>query len=313
MNRAFVFPGQGSQFVGMGKDLYDNFPVARLVFEEVDSSLGDNLSKIIFEGSVESLGMTEKTQPALMAVSVAVVRVIEAETGKKLSDLCNFVAGHSLGEYSALCAVGSISLSDTAKLLKIRGSSMQAACPLGKGAMVAVLGVPVEKLEEIIEGFINVGLCQIANDNSAEQVVASGEAEAVDYLIAVLKDMGKRAIKLNVSAPFHCDLMRPAAEAMQEALATVDIKVPSVSLIANVLAGKVDSSEMIRESLVKQVTGRVRWRETIDLLAKSGVTDVIELGAGKVLSNMAKRGSHGFSTVASVGSFEEVREFLKSL
>lgn len=296
----------------MGKDLYDNFNVAREVFEEVDQALNQQLSKIIFEGSADLLTMTENTQPALMATSIAALRVIENETGRKISDLCNFVAGHSLGEYSALCAAGSISLADTARLLRIRGSSMQSACPAGIGGMAAIIGLPIKDLEMIVKT-CPAGTASIANDNSLEQIVISGEMDAIDYIVGLMKDLGKKGIKLNVSAPFHSALMEPAARRMREALNEVTISKPSVPLVANVLADLVSEPDAIRDCLVEQVTGRVRWRETIDFLHAKGVNDIIEVGAGKVLSNMAKRSPHGFSSAASIGSCTDIEEFVKSL
>lgn len=311
MNRAFVFPGQGSQVVGMGKDLYDNFSLAREVFEEVDEALDQQLSKIIFEGPVDLLTMTENTQPALMVTSIAAMRVIEKETGKKIADLCNFVAGHSLGEYSALCAAGSISLGDTAKLLRIRGTAMQSACPAGIGGMAAIIGLPIRELETIVKG-CPAGNVSIANDNSLEQIVISGEMGAIDYVVGLMKDLGKKAIKLNVSAPFHSVLMEPAARRMREALEEVAISKPSVPVIANVLADLISEPIKIRNCLVEQVTGRVRWRETIDFLNAQGINDIIEIGAGKVLGNMAKRSPHNFHAVLSINNYTEVEEFIKS-
>ena len=308
MNRVFVFPGQGSQYVGMGKDLYDNFKIARDVFEEVDDAIEQNLSKIIFEGDVDLLTMTENTQPALMATSIATLRVLLSENSKYIEDLCSFVAGHSLGEYTALCAVGSLTLGDTARLLKIRGRAMQAACPQGDGGMIACIGINLQELEAIISDTRVVGICQIANDNSLEQVVVSGSIEAIDYLEVVLKDLGKKAIKLKVSAPFHSDLMLPAASKMQETLYAVQISPPSVPVITNILAKSVTDPEVIKDCLVKQVVGRVRWRETMDFVADQGIQEVVEIGPGKVLATLAKRSSHEFK-VTNIGNLEEIKEF----
>lgn len=312
MNRAFVFPGQGSQVVGMGKDLYDNFSVAREVFEEVNDALNQPLSKIIFEGPADLLTMTENTQPALMATSIAIMRVIEKESGKKIEELCSFVAGHSLGEYSALCAVGSLSLSDTARLLRIRGSAMQSACPAGVGAMAAIIGIPIQDLDIIVKS-CPAGNVSIANDNSLEQIVISGEVAAVDYVVGLMKDLGKKGIKLNVSAPFHSKLMEPASRRMHEALNKVIISKPQVPLIANVLANVVLQPAVIKDCLVEQVTGRVRWRETIDFMNLNEVNSIVEVGAGKVLSNMAKRSPHNFQVTLSISNCVEVDEFIKSL
>lgn len=290
--------------VGMGKDLYDSFSVAKEVFEEVDHALKQNLSKIIFEGDMESLTMTENTQPALMAVSVALIRVIKEQTKKELSELCSFVAGHSLGEYSALCAAGSISLSDSAKLLRIRGSAMQSACAPGVGGMVACLGMPIAELEPVVS---SVGNCQIANDNSLEQIVVSGQMAAIDQLVETLKNMGKKAIKLKVSAPFHSNMMEPARIAMKEALEEVLISAPEVPVIANVLAQDVTDPVIIKNSLIEQVTGRVRWRETMDFIASNKVEAVVEVGPGQVLSTLAKRSGHDFGmirTISGVGDIE---------
>lgn len=303
MNRVFLFPGQGSQVVGMGKDLYDSFLVAREVFEEVDNALKQNLSKIIFEGDMELLTMTENTQPALMAVSVALIRVMQEQAKKTLPELCDFVAGHSLGEYSALCAVGSISLSDSAKLLRIRGSAMQSACDPGLGGMVACLGVPIAELEPLVA---SVGNCQIANDNSLEQIVVSGQMAAIDQLVETLKNMGKKAIKLRVSAPFHSSMMEPARLVMKDALEEVVINVPTVPIISNVLASDITDPTMIKNALIAQVTGRVRWRETMDFLAAKRVQEVIEVGPGQVLSALVKRSGHEFGVIRSIGKLEDV-------
>lgn len=298
MNRALLFPGQGSQSLGMGKNLYDNFSVAKQVFEEVNDALSQDLTSIIFGDDNEKLTLTENTQPALMAVSIAMIRVIKERTQKDLPDLCKYVAGHSLGEYSALCAAGAIDLSDCAKLLRIRGRAMAVSSPSGKGAMLASIGTPIIDLESIIEDCKKaVGECQIANDNSKEQIVISGESEAIDYVMSILKDSGKKAVKLNVSAAFHSKLMGPAQEIMQEALKDVAIKAPLVAIVPNILAYEVTDPVIIKESLVKQVSGRVRWRETMDFLASKNITEIMEIGPGKVLSNLAKRGWSEFVVV----------------
>lgn len=296
MNRALLFPGQGSQSLGMGKNLYDNFSVAKAVFEEVNDAIEQDLTSIIFGDDNDKLTLTENTQPALMAVSIAMLRVIKERSQKDLPDLCKYLAGHSLGEYSALCAAGSIGLADCAKLLKIRGRAMQASSPRVKGAMFASIGTSIDDLEAIIEECKKtVGECQIANDNSKDQVVISGESEAIDYVMSVLKNSGKKVIKLNVSAAFHSKLMQPAQERMQEALSDVIIKIPSVPIVPNVLTYDVTDPIIIKESLIKQVSGRVRWRETMDFLASKDVKEVMEIGPGQVLSNLAKRGWDEFS------------------
>ncbi|MCE3233711.1 MAG: fabD [Rickettsiaceae bacterium] len=290
MNRALVFPGQGSQFVGMGKEVYDTFAEARLVFEEVDDALNQNLTKIIFEGPMEDLTQTQNTQPALMAVSVALMRAIEKQSGKKLHELCSYVAGHSLGEYSALCAAGAFSLADTARLLRIRGNAMAEAVPAGKGGMAALIGVEFEAAAKLAESVSDVGQCQAANDNGGGQVVISGEMAAIDKAVAVASEFGiKRAVKLPVSAPFHSKMMQPAAQIMADALAKVEVKKPSVPVIANVTADIVTNPDDIRKLLVEQVTGMVRWRESVINLKNKGVTEIIEVGAGKVLSGLVKR------------------------
>jgi [acyl-carrier-protein] S-malonyltransferase len=256
--------------------------------------------------------MTENTQPALMTTSIAIVKVLEQETGKKIPDLCKFVAGHSLGEYSALCAAGSISLSDCAKLLRIRGNAMQSACPLGTGAMAAIIGLPIGELE-IITSSCPAGRVSIANDNSLDQIVISGDINAIDYIIGLMKDLGKKAIKLNVSAPFHSTLMQPAAKRMQEALDKINILEPLAPNIANVTADKVLDAPKIRNNLVHQVTGRVRWRETMDYLNHNSIEGIIEIGAGKVLSNLAKRSAHNFRFTSSINSCDDMKEFIKML
>ncbi len=269
--RAFVFPGQGSQFVGMGKDLHDAYPIAREVFQEVDDALGQKLSKIMFEGPEGDLNLTENTQPALMAVSVAVARILQSQYPDLLTvSRAKFVAGHSLGEYSALTAAGSFKLSDAAKLLKIRGQAMQRAVPVGIGAMAAILGLEIDAVAAIAKEASNGGTVAAANDNSFGQIVVSGHKAAVEKAIALATERGaKRAIMLPVSAPFHCPLMKPAADAMQEALSQVDVKPPSVALVANVIASEVTDPARIKQLLVEQVTGMVRWRESCLYRAKA--------------------------------------------
>lgn len=288
--KAFIFPGQGSQTIGMGREFYDSFRCAKDVFEEVDEALKQNLTKIIFEGPEADLVLTENTQPALMAVSLAVMRVLEIEGGMDLSQSVAYVAGHSLGQYSALCAAGSLSLKDTAQLLKIRGRSMQQAAPLGQGAMAALLGLDLQTVEKIVIQAAQGQICEIANDNSPGQVVISGHREAVERAVALSKEQGaKRSVILNVSAPFHCTLMEPACKIMEEALSEVTMKDPLVPLIDNIAADIVQENEAIRALLVKQITGRVRWRESIMKMAEKGVKETIEIGAGKVLTGLSKR------------------------
>lgn len=291
MGIAFTFPGQGSQFVGMGKDLAAAFSDARAVFDEVDDALGERLSALMWDGPADRLTLTENTQPALMAVSLAAMRVLEREKGFGLGG-ARFVAGHSLGEYSALAAAGALTLSDTARLLRIRGKAMQEAVPVGEGAMAALLGVDVEGAAKIAaEASAATGLvCDVANDNAPGQVVLSGAREAVERAMALGKDYGmRRAVPLPVSAPFHCALMQPAAERMEAALAEVAIKSPAVPLVSNVLAAALSEPEAIRRRLVEQVTGAVRWRESLIYMADNGVRLLYEVGAGRVLTGMARR------------------------
>jgi [acyl-carrier-protein] S-malonyltransferase len=288
--KAFVFPGQGSQAVGMGKALADAFPQARAVFDEVDSALGQNLSTLMFEGPEAELTLTANAQPALMAVSLAVIAVLEAEAGLDLSRDAAFVAGHSLGEYSALAAAGAIPLAATARLLRLRGDAMQKAVKVGEGAMAALLGADAETAASIAAEASAVGLCQVANDNGGGQVVVSGAKAAVEKAMEIAKGRGiKRAILLPVSAPFHCALMQPAAEAMAAALADAPIVAPIVPLVANVTAAPVTDPAAIRDLLVRQVTATVRWRESIGFMAGQGVDLFVECGAGKVLSGLVKR------------------------
>ncbi|EYR78817.1 ACP S-malonyltransferase [Shinella sp. 838] len=289
MSVAFTFPGQGSQAVGMGKDLAEAFPEARAVFAEVDEALGQNLSAIMFEGPEETLTLTANAQPALMAVSIAVMRVLEAR-GLSLKDQVSYVAGHSLGEYSALCAAGTFTLADTARLLRIRGNAMQSAVPVGEGAMAAIIGLEQADVEAICKEASTGGSCQIANDNGGGQLVISGSKPAVEVAARLATEKGaKRALMLSVSAPFHSALMGPAADAMREALAGVSVKAPVVPVIANVRAAPVSEPQEIARLLVEQVTGQVRWRETVEWFAANNVTTLYEVGSGKVLTGLARR------------------------
>ncbi|MBB5538481.1 ACP S-malonyltransferase [Rhizobium giardinii] len=286
---AFTFPGQGSQALGMGKDLADAFPEAAAVFAEVDDALGDKLSDIMWNGPEETLTLTANAQPALMAVSIAAIRVLEAK-GLDLKSKVAYVAGHSLGEYSALCAAGTFSLADTARLLRIRGNAMQAAVPVGKGAMAAIIGLEHGDVDAICAAASALGSCQIANDNGGGQLVISGEKAAVEKAAMLATEKGaKRAILLPVSAPFHSALMAPAADAMREALATVAKSNPAVPLIANVRAAPVTDADAIASLLVEQVTGQVRWRETVEWFAANDVKTLYEIGSGKVLTGLARR------------------------
>ena len=309
MTKAFVFPGQGSQAVGMGQDLAEAFGTARLVFEEVDEALNQKLSKLMFEGPEDDLRLTENAQPALMAVSVAVIRVLEKECGIALPDKAAFVAGHSLGEYSALAAAGALGLADTARLLKLRGQAMQKAVPVGDGAMAALLGLELDAVEAIARDAEEGDVCNCANDNAPGQVVVSGDTAAVERAVALAGERGaKRSIMLPVSAPFHCALMQPAADAMQEALATTEIRTPLVPLVANVTASQVTGPEEIRGYLVEQVTARVRWRESVLYMKGKGVDTLIEAGAGKVLSGLARRIDRELSgrSLQSPADFDEI-------
>jgi len=314
MAKAFVFPGQGSQAVGMGKALGEAFPQARAVYEEVDAALGAPLSKIMFEGPEAELTLTANAQPALMAVSLAAVRVLEAEAGLDLARDAAFVAGHSLGEYSALAAAGALSIADTARLLRLRGQAMQAAVPVGAGAMAALIGVELEAARAIAEAAaVAAGeVCQVANDNGGGQIVISGAKGAVEKAILIAKERGvKRAVSLPVSAPFHCALMRGAADAMREALATTTILAPKVAVVANVTARPVVSPDDIRSLLVEQVTGTVRWRECVAFMAGEGVDKFVECGAGKVLTGLLKRivsGAAGL-TVGAPDDLDAYRAF----
>jgi [acyl-carrier-protein] S-malonyltransferase len=297
----------------MGKELAEAFPAARAVFEEVDAALGQKLSQIMWEGPAETLTLTENAQPALMAVSMAVMRVLEREKGFSLKERVKFVAGHSLGEYSALAAAGAFTLADTARLLKLRGQAMQAAVPVGQGAMVALLGVGLDVAQKVAAEAAQGDVCQVANDNEPTQVVLSGAKAAIDRVAEIGKPHGvRRAVPLPVSAPFHCALMQPAAEAMRDALANVEIRVPSVPVVANVIAQPVTDPAEIRRLLVEQVTGTVRWRETVGYLAGNGVTDVFEIGSGKVLAGLAKRIEKSLEAV-SIGTPADIEAALLKL
>jgi [acyl-carrier-protein] S-malonyltransferase len=287
---AFVFPGQGSQAVGMGKALADSFASARAVFDEVDEALGQNLSALMWNGPEAELTLTENAQPALMAVSMAALRVLESEYGITVANTAKFVAGHSLGEYSALAAAGTFTLADTARLLKIRGKAMQAATPVGTGAMAALLGLDFATAAQVAAEAAQGDVCQAANDNSDGQVVVSGHKAAVERALDIAKAKGaKRAILLPVSAPFHCALMQPAADAMAQALAEATMKSPIVPVIANVVAGPLTDPAIIRQKLVEQVTGTVRWRECVSYMATHNINVFIEIGTGKVLTGLAKK------------------------
>lgn len=309
---AFTFPGQGSQTVGMGKALSEQFLEAREVFEEVDDALGEKLSSVMFEGPEDVLTLTANAQPALMAVSMAVIRVLE-KNGLDLKSRVSFVAGHSLGEYSALCAARTFSLADTARLLRIRGNAMQAAVAVGEGAMAAIIGLDENVVAEICSSVLGDGVCQIANDNGGGQLVISGETKAVNAAVKLATEKGaKRAILLSVSAPFHSSLMQPAADAMHEALLDVNKLAPLVPVIPNVTVKPENNPEKIIELLVHQVTGRVRWRETVEWFAAHNVDTLFEVGCGKVLTGLARRIDRNLNGL-TVGSAEEIETALKAL
>jgi [acyl-carrier-protein] S-malonyltransferase len=312
MSLAFIFPGQGSQAVGMGRALADAFVAARLVFEEVDAALGEALTRVIWEGPDQTLMLTENAQPALMAVSLAAMRVLETEAGVDLARDARFVAGHSLGEYSALAAAGALSIADTARLLRIRGRAMQKAVPVGTGAMAALLGLDFEQAVTVAGEAARDQVCQAANDNGGGQVVVSGDKAAVERAVELAKARGaRRAMMLPVSAPFHCTLMQPAADAMAAALARVTMKSPVVPVVANVLAKPIRDPADIVDALVAQVTGTVRWRDSIAFMADAGVTRFYEVGAGKVLSGLVRRVAEGASGV-SIGTPDDVAAFKAS-
>ncbi|WP_425101225.1 ACP S-malonyltransferase [Tropicibacter sp. S64] len=305
MSRAFIFPGQGAQTIGMGRDLAEAYPAAKAVFDEVDAALGEKLSSLIWEGEADQLTLTANAQPALMATSIAAMRALEAE-GVAITDAA-FVAGHSLGEYSALTAAGALSVGDAAKLLRARGAAMQAAVPVGEGAMAAVLGLDLAAVRAVAEQAAQGEVCQAANDNDPAQVVISGAKAAVERAVDIAKEAGaKRALLLPVSAPFHCALMQPAADVMAEELARATIHAPKVPLVVNVRAEAVTDPDTIRQLLIEQVTGSVRWRESVEWMVAQGVTDFLEIGAGKALSGMVRR-IHKATTVGNVGTAAEAQ------
>ncbi|MCI5059957.1 MAG: ACP S-malonyltransferase [Alphaproteobacteria bacterium] len=317
MVRAFIFPGQGSQFVGMGKDLAASFSEAKETFQEIDEALGQDLSTLMFAGDESDLNLTENTQPALMAVSMAVVNVLKGQGGIEIDKVCDFVAGHSLGEYSALTAAGALEIADTAKLLKRRGQAMQRAVPVGEGSMAAILGMELSDVQDIAgKASTQAGdalVCQAANDNSVGQVVVSGHIGAVQVAVDLATEAGaKKAVILPVSAPFHCSLMAPAAQDMSYALADTDIRPPCVPVVANVTARGESEPSDIRRLLVDQITGMVRWRESVMWMSENGVDEMIELGAGKVLSGLVRRINRDV-TCSSVGTPEQVEELIGKL
>jgi [acyl-carrier-protein] S-malonyltransferase len=313
MSRAFVFPGQGSQAVGMGQELAAHSAAAREVFEQVDDALGEKLSNLMFEGPEDQLTLTENAQPALMAMSMAVLRALESEGGFLLREKCKFVAGHSLGEYSALCAASALKVGDTARLLRKRGQAMQQAVPVGKGAMAALLGLDFETAKSVAVDASGAEICATANDNAPGQVVVSGDKAAVERAVELAKERGaRRPMLLPVSAPFHCPLMQPAADIMAEALTGVDISSPSVPLVANVTASPTSEPSEIRDLLVQQVTAMVRWREGIVRMKELGVDQLVELGAGKVLATMTKRIDKEI-TATSISGPADIEAFLATL
>jgi [acyl-carrier-protein] S-malonyltransferase len=312
MHAAFCFPGQGSQAVGMGQALFASVPAARAVFEEVDDALGEPLSRLIFEGPDERLRLTENAQPALMAASIAALRALEVASGRTVQDLCRFAAGHSLGEYSALAAAGSLSISDAARLLRLRGEAMQAAVPIGEGAMAAILGLDLAEVEAIAAEAAEAGVCEVGNDNAPGQAVVSGARAAVERAVEIAKRRGVRSMLLPVSAPFHCRLMAPAADAVQAALAGIELRAPTVPVVANVSAAPERDPATLARLLVQQVTARVRWRESLQALAARGVGSTVELGSRRVLSGLVKRTLEGVAT-AALGTPEEIEAYVATL
>lgn len=307
MKTVFIFPGQGSQAIGMGKDFYDNFKSAKETFQTIDEALKRKLTDIIVNSTSEELTLTTNAQPALMAVSMAIINTIKAETNKNIVQLCDYVAGHSLGEYSALCAAESISIETAAKLLHIRSSSMQEACPANFGAMAACIGISIDELETIAKE----SLCEIANDNIEGQIVISGKADAIDYAINLIKEAGYKAIKLKVSAPFHCSLMKPAEEKMRIALDNRVINKPLIPVIQNYTAKPTLDPLEIKQNLVLQICGRVRWRETLELFNTLDITHIVEIGAGNVLTNMLRKINYPFK-LSNISNVEEMKLFLQA-
>jgi [acyl-carrier-protein] S-malonyltransferase len=313
MHAALIFPGQGSQAVGMGQALFASVPAARAVFEEVDAALCEPLSRLIFEGPDERLRLTENAQPALMAASIAALRALETASGRTVAQLCRFVAGHSLGEYSALAAAGSLSISDAARLLRLRGQAMQAAVPVGEGAMAAVLGLDLAEVEAVAAEAAEAGVCEVGNDNAPGQAVVSGARGAVERAVEIAKAKGAaRSMMLPVSAPFHCRLMAPAADAVQAALAAIELRAPAVPVVTNVSAAPERDPTTLASLLVSQVTARVRWRESLLALAGHGIETIVELGSRRVLCGLAKRTLEGVATVA-LGTPEEIDAYVAAL